>query len=92
MQFWLRLKKEKYVVRVNGADDEENHDVKSTLFNLDDAVLEIYTRASGYDCEGWVRFVFGNSGYDVINDYSTNLEKFLKPVFEIADKLENGLL
>lgn len=28
--------------------------------------------------EGWVRFIYGNSGWDVINDYTVNLEDALK--------------
>jgi hypothetical protein len=36
---------------------------------------------------GWVRFVYGNDGWDVINDYSVNLEDVLAPVNEYADSL-----
>ena len=35
----------------------------------------------------WVRFVYGNSGWDVINDYSTSLERILAPVNALADSL-----
>ena len=37
---------------------------------------------------GWVYLVYGNDGYDVIADYTTNLEPLLKPVNEYADKQE----
>lgn len=37
------------------------------------------------DCVGWVRLVFGNDGWDVISDYSTNLEEKLKPINEWVD-------
>ena len=37
---------------------------------------------------GWIRFIYGNEPYNVINDYTTNLEKTMKPVFELCDKLE----
>lgn len=30
----------------------------------------------------WVYFVYGNDGYDVISDYTTNLDPALKPVFD----------
>ena len=36
---------------------------------------------------GWVRFVYGNDGHDVICDYSTSLEDVLKPINEYADSL-----
>lgn len=37
--------------------------------------------------DAWVRFVYGNDGYDVISDYTTNLEATLKPINEYADTL-----
>lgn len=35
----------------------------------------------------WVRFVYGNDGWDVINDYTTDLETVLKPVNDYADRM-----
>jgi hypothetical protein len=35
---------------------------------------------------GWVRFVYGNDGWDVIADYTVNLEDVLKPVFDYVDQ------
>lgn len=35
--------------------------------------------------EGWVYCVFGNGGWDVISDYTTNLE----PLLEGANKISN---
>jgi len=35
---------------------------------------------------GWVIFTYGNDGYDVISDYTTNLEDVLKPVNDYAEK------
>jgi hypothetical protein len=37
---------------------------------------------------GWVRFVYGNDGYDVICDYTTNLEEVMEKVNVLTDKLE----
>jgi hypothetical protein len=34
-----------------------------------------------------VRFVYGNDGYDVINDYTVDLEDVLKSVNEYADRM-----
>lgn len=51
------------------------------LFDLDDATLLVF---DGGKEIGWIRLVFGNSGYDLISDYSTNLESFLSPVNEMA--------
>ena len=35
---------------------------------------------------GWVKFVYGNDGPDVINDYTTNLEDVLAPVNKYAER------
>ena len=37
---------------------------------------------------GWVRFVYGNDGWDVINNYTTNLERVLAPVTAYCDSLQ----
>lgn len=42
-------------------------------------------RGGKLDCIGWVYFVYGNDGYDVISDYSTSLEALLKPANALAD-------
>ena len=36
----------------------------------------------------WVFLVYGNDGYDVINDYTVDLEEPLAPVFKLADEIE----
>ncbi len=37
---------------------------------------------------GRVLFVYGNDGFDVISDYTINLESYLTPATDLADKLE----
>ena len=36
--------------------------------------------------EGWVYCVFGNDGWDVISDYTTNLEPLLKNAQKLSDR------
>jgi hypothetical protein len=36
---------------------------------------------------GWVYFVYGNDGWDVINDYTVNLEPVLAPVNAYVDSI-----
>lgn len=38
---------------------------------------------------GWIRFVYGNDGYDVISDYTMNLDDALTPVQDFATTFEN---
>jgi hypothetical protein len=39
--------------------------------------------------KGWVRLVYGNDGWDVVNDYTTNLEDVLAGANALAEKLES---
>lgn len=34
---------------------------------------------------GWIKLVYGNDGYDVISDYTTNLERLLTDANELGD-------
>lgn len=58
----------------------------SLLFDLDEAVV-IAEHPEHKRPTGWVYFVFGNDGYDVISDYTTNLEDVLAPINAYADTL-----
>lgn len=35
---------------------------------------------------GWVLFVYGNSGWDVVSDYTTNLEHVMGPADVLAER------
>lgn len=87
----------------NGGDDEQGpfgYDanigmqpsadrVLAVMFQTDDEFLKAYKLGNSTDvCDGWIRFVYGNSGWDVISDYTTNLETALTSVIEYADSLE----
>lgn len=39
--------------------------------------------------EGWVYIVLGNDGYDVISDYSVNIEPLLAGANKLAESLED---
>lgn len=65
------------------------------MFACDEEYLFIKTKYGvlGSDHEegegshtGWVRLVYGNDGWDVICDYTTNLEDYLKEVNEYAEQ------
>ena len=71
------------VLSVNDGDDH-NWAIKNStdwvkvvdaITAVDDAMLSVRGAVSG-----WVRFIMGNDGYDVINDYSTRLDEVLGPV------------
>jgi len=55
------------------------------IMEVDDEYLEAHK--GGSKELSWVRFVYGNDGYDVINDYTVDLEDVLKSVNEYADRM-----
>jgi hypothetical protein len=59
--------------------------VMAAMFSTDDDSLHI--RKDG-ERIGWVWFIYGNSGWDVISDYTVNLEDLLKGASELAESLE----
>lgn len=65
----------------DGKFSDSREETLKILFNLDDAHL---IANKDREVAGWVRFVFGNDGFDVICDYSVNLEEILHPAFEYA--------
>jgi hypothetical protein len=75
----------------NGGDDFEFKDrtdfkfIVGEMFATDDERL--YLSKDGKR-SGWVYFVYGNDGYDVICDYTTNLEPLMPEVTELSDRLE----
>ena len=38
---------------------------------------------------GWVRFIYGNDGWDVINDYATVLEPYLVKTNALTDEMQS---
>jgi hypothetical protein len=62
--------------------------ILSEMMAVDDEFLGAYSWVAGHGvAKGWVRFVYGNSGWDVVSDYTTNLEAVLAPINEYADTL-----
>ncbi|HXA24406.1 MAG TPA: hypothetical protein VNW90_19135 [Acetobacteraceae bacterium] len=65
--------------------------VLDALINTDEDVLHLERRIVGLEREhGWVRLVYGNDGWDVINDYSgaEHIEAVLAGANALAEKLE----
>lgn len=86
-----------FVVSVN--DGEETTLAKSTdataivgaMFTTDEDWLYLRDTRFPDAPEGhhaWVRFVYGNSGWDVISDYTTNLEDALKRTLALTDDMQ----
>jgi hypothetical protein len=69
--------------------------ILAEVMQVDDEFLGVFSPAADVDrscwpVHGWVRFVYGNDGCDVISDYTTNLEGVLAPVNEYAQKIDEA--
>lgn len=51
-------------------------------------ILRRFDGNGAQTAKGWVRFVYGNSGWDVICDYSVNIEGVLAGAEALAERLE----
>ncbi len=84
-----------YCFTIDDGDTEEGHEIYNhsidvdgmmkELFNLDDAHIWVH---DGEKQLGWIRIIFGNSGWDCISDYRTSLDDFLKPINDMAEKFD----
>lgn len=80
---------EDMVIRSRDADA-----IFAAMATTDEDYLFVSDKATGAankraDC-GWVRFIYGNSGPEVINDYTTRLEKTIAPTNKLAETLDDG--
>jgi hypothetical protein len=72
-----------FVLGVNDGGDEpvitgssDKAAILEALFNTDEDYLLAKKRDDSH-FKGWVRFVYGNDGWDVISDYTVNLEPWI---------------
>ena len=60
----------------------------NAMYTTDEDYLFVF-RAGESSRIGWVRFVYGNDGWDVICDYTTNLDSPMESVMQFAEKFCN---
>jgi hypothetical protein len=70
--------------------------ILDALCEVDEEHLGVFTADEATGVErvvqpfGWVYFVYGNDGPDVVSDYTTNLETVLAPVNDYAAALDDA--
>jgi hypothetical protein len=60
----------------------------NAMNTTDEDKLLVY-RAGERERFGWVYFVYGNDGCDVISDYTTNLDPQMEAVMEYAERFDS---
>lgn len=85
-----------YLVSVDDGEEITLHDstdldaILAACFTTDEDVLRV-RKVAGEQFFGWVQFIYGNSGWDVICDHTTNLTDALEGVSAYAERFEDGL-
>jgi len=74
----------------NGGDDYEV-DFTSNRKKLVEGIMatdeeRLYVSRNGKNAVGWVYFIYGEDGWDVMNDYTVNLEPYFKKMKEVFKK------
>ncbi len=78
-----------YEIAVNNGEEETKAfdnvaTVLKAMFLTDEDYLIVFNGKDG-ERFGWVRFIYGNDGWDVISDYTTNLEHVMSEAKKISD-------
>jgi len=62
----------------------KSKDILAAMFSVDEEKLYFYK--DGWPC-GWVFLVYGNDGWDVICDYTVNLEPIMAGAHTLSEKI-----
>jgi hypothetical protein len=62
-------------------------EILNEMREVDDEFLGAFENSTDEHPFAWVRFVYGNDGYDVVSDYTVNIEKIMAPINDYTDKL-----
>lgn len=77
-----------YMLAVNNGEDEtkpsaDYAEIAAAMFATDEDYLVFVKDGKR---KGWVRFIYGNGGWDVVSDYTTNLEHIMGGANALSDR------
>jgi len=67
------------------SNSHNKQQILAAMFTTVEDTLIINNRDGSY--LGWISLIYGNSGWDVIHDYTSNLEPFIKNANALAESL-----
>jgi hypothetical protein len=79
-----------YEITVNNGGDDDEIPYSSDFAQIIGAMFatdEECLRTCKDDHYSFVRFVYGNDGWDVVNDYGTSLQDVMEPINEYCEKI-----
>lgn len=77
-----------YTITVDNGEDESKVPLSDLSLVLADMFLTDEDRLYMWEDDeriGWVYFIYGNDGWDVISDYTTNLEPIMTEANKISE-------
>lgn len=86
------LLKAGYLISVfNGEEDfpvtTSTKEIYEQMMNTDEDYINVYKPTNKKKIFGWVRFIYGECGWDVICDNTINIEEALKETFALIGKI-----
>ena len=87
----LKESGEIYTIAVNNGEElirpaRNVFSILRAMSSVDDESLIVFKDGLRF---GWARFIHGNDGWDVLADYTTNLEPFMEKVNKISDEMQD---
>lgn len=79
-----------YTISIDSGDDiaicqsSDKEDILAAMFSTDEDKILLYKDGKS---KGYIWLIYGNSGWDVIHDYSSSLEVMLNPVHDLVDSV-----
>lgn len=67
--------------------------ILKAMFTTGEDYLLVHGRVGNHFARehfAWVRFVYGNCGWEVVNDYTTNIEALMEPICRWCEEIEDG--
>lgn len=83
-----------YNIKVNDGEEDvtpytgDLKVIEEAMFSTDEDYFFTLRHTENGQERGWVRFIYGNDGWDVINDYTTSLEHVMSKVNDYAERQE----
>jgi hypothetical protein len=80
-----------FLIQVNDGEEDVTDRIKDSeailaaMFSTDEDLLFVSIPDNDGVASRWIHFIYGNDGYDVIHDYTVNLEAVIKPAVELAE-------
>lgn len=76
-----------FTLRGNDGEEEtrwydDPEPLLAVMFDTDDYILDVTRTQDGETIDGWIHLIYGNSPYEMMSDYTTNITQYTIPTQE----------